>query len=63
MPRLPMGDGRSPTRNSNRAHGARASRQHAMTPERLHRIWRRCAECQSGDIEVAAASDSVRAGH
>jgi hypothetical protein len=28
-----------------------------MTLERLRRSWRRCAECQSGDIEIAAASD------
>jgi hypothetical protein len=28
-----------------------------MTLERLRRNWRRCAECQSGNIEIAAASD------
>jgi hypothetical protein len=37
-------------------------RTHAMMPERLHRIWRRCAACLSCDLEIAAA-DSVRAGH
>ncbi len=26
-----------------------------MTLERLRRSWRRCAECQSGNIEIAAA--------
>jgi len=30
-----------------------------MTLERLRRSWRRCAECQSGDIEIAAASDRL----
>jgi hypothetical protein len=31
-----------------------------MTLERLRRNWRRCAECQSGDIEIAASSGGHR---
>jgi hypothetical protein len=31
-----------------------------MTLERLRRSWRRCAECQSGDIEIAASSGEHR---
>ena len=29
---------------------------HAMTPERLHRIWRPCGACLSSDLEIAAES-------
>ena len=28
---------------------------HAVTPERLHCIWRRCAACLSCDLEIAEA--------
>jgi hypothetical protein len=35
---------------------------HAMTPERLHRIWRRCAACLSCDLEIATASFQITAG-
>jgi hypothetical protein len=31
-----------------------------MTLKRLRRSWRRCAECQSGDIEIAASSGGHR---
>jgi hypothetical protein len=31
-----------------------------MTLERLRLSWRRCAECQSGDIEIAASSGGHR---
>jgi hypothetical protein len=33
---------------------------HAITPERLHRIWRRCAACLSCDLEIAEARKSVK---
>jgi hypothetical protein len=33
---------------------------HAMTPERLHRIWRRCAACLSCNLEIAEASSGHR---
>jgi hypothetical protein len=35
---------------------------HTMMPERLHRIWRRCAACLSCDLEIAAASLQMTAG-